>query len=310
MKILITGGAGYLGSVLAPTLLAKGHAVTVLDSFLFRQNSLMDCCQYEQFQVIRGDCRDERVVKPLVEKSDVIIPLAALVGAPLCDQDRVAAQTTNRDAVRMLCHLASQDQRIIYPTTNSGYGIGEAGKFCTEETPLHPISLYGVTKVEAEKAVLERDASITFRLATVFGASPRMRLDLLVNDFVYRALMDRAVMLFEGHFKRNYIHIRDVARVFLHALENFETMKSKAYNVGLDDANLSKLELCAEIKKQIPKFVYLEAPIGEDPDKRDYIVSNARLYATGFRPEWPLQRGITELIKAYTVLRNTQYSNV
>jgi nucleoside-diphosphate-sugar epimerase len=310
MKILITGGAGYLGSVLAPALLAKGHMVTVLDSFLFRQNSLMDCCQYEQFQVIRGDCRDERVVKPLVEKSDVIIPLAALVGAPLCDQDRVAAQTTNRDAVRMLCRLASQDQRIIYPTTNSGYGIGEAGKFCTEETPLHPISLYGVTKVEAEKAVLERDASITFRLATVFGASPRMRLDLLVNDFVYRAVMDRAVVIFEGHFKRNYIHIRDVARVFLYALENFETMKGKAYNVGLDDANLSKLELCAEIKKQIPKFVYLEAPIGEDPDKRDYIVSNARLYATGFRPEWPLQRGITELIKAYTVLRNIQYSNV
>ena len=310
MKILITGGAGYLGSVLAPALLAKGHMVTVLDSFLFRQNSLMDCCQYEQFQVVRGDCRDEGMVKPLVEKSDVIIPLAALVGAPLCDQDRLAAQTTNRDAVRMLCRLASQDQRIIYPTTNSGYGIGEAGKFCTEETPLHPISLYGVTKVEAEKAVLERDASITFRLATVFGASPRMRLDLLVNDFVYRALMDRAVMLFEGHFKRNYIHIRDVARVFLHALENFEMMKGKAYNVGLDDANLSKLELCAEIKKQIPKFVYLEAPIGEDPDKRDYIVSNARLYATGFRPEWPLQRGITELIKAYTVLRNTQYSNV
>jgi nucleoside-diphosphate-sugar epimerase len=310
VKVLITGGAGYLGSVLAPTLLAQGHAVTVLDSFLFRQISLMDCCQYERFQVVRGDCRDEGVVRPLVEKADVIIPLAALVGAPMCDRDKVAAQTTNQDAVQMLCRLASKDQRVIYPTTNSGYGIGEAGKFCTEETPLHPISLYGVTKVGAERAVLKRENSISFRLATVFGASPRMRMDLLVNDFVYRAVMDRAVVVFEGHFKRNYIHIRDVARVFLHALENFETMKGKAYNVGLDDANLSKLELCAEIKQQLPKFVYVEAPIGEDPDKRDYVVSNARLYATGFSPEWPLQRGITELIKAYVVLRNTQYSNV
>ncbi len=310
MRILITGGAGYLGAVLTPTLLAHGHAVTVLDSFLFRQNSLMDCCQYEQFQVVRGDCRDESLVKSLVIQADVIIPLAALVGAPLCDRDKIAAQTINQDAVQMLCRLASKDQKIIYPTTNSGYGIGETGKFCTEETPLHPISLYGVTKVEAEKAVLERENSISFRLATVFGVSPRMRLDLLVNDFVYRAVMDRAVVVFEGHFKRNYIHIRDVARVFLHALENFEAMRGKAYNVGLDDANLSKLELCAEIKKQLPNFVSVEAAIGEDPDKRDYIVSNARLYATGFRPEWPLQRGIAELIKAYTVLRNTQYSNV
>ena len=310
MKVLITGGAGYLGSVLAPALLVQGHTVTVLDSFLFRQNSLMDCCQYDQFQVVRGDCRDEKVVRPLVEKADVIIPLAAIVGVPLCDRDKIAAQTTNQDAVQMLCRLASKDQRIIYPTTNSGYGIGEAGKFCTEETPLHPLSLYGVTKVEAEKAVLERENSISFRLATVFGTSPRMRMDLLVNDFVYRAVMDRAVVVFEGHFKRNYIHIRDVARAFLHALDNFETMKGKAYNVGLDDANLSKLELCAEIKKQLPQFVYLEAPIGEDPDKRDYIVSNARLYATGFSPEWPLQRGITELIKAYTILRNSLYSNV
>jgi nucleoside-diphosphate-sugar epimerase len=310
MKVLITGGAGYLGSVLTPALLAQGHSVTVLDCFLFRQNSLMDCCQYGQFQVVRGDCRDERVVKPLVEKADTIIPLAALVGAPMCDRDKVAAQTINQDAVQMLCRLATKDQRIIYPTTNSGYGIGEAGKFCTEETPLNPISLYGVTKVEAEKSVLGRENSLTFRLATVFGASPRMRMDLLVNDFVYRAVMDRAVVIFEGHFKRNYIHIRDVARVFLHAFEHFETMKGNSYNVGLDDANLSKLELCAEINRQLPGFVYLEAPIGEDPDKRDYIVSNARLYATGFRPEWSLQRGITELIKTYTILRNAQYSNI
>jgi nucleoside-diphosphate-sugar epimerase len=310
VKVLITGGAGYLGSVLAPTLLAQGHAVTVLDSFLFRQSSLMDCCQHEQFQVIRGDCRDRSLLEPLVEKADVLIPLAALVGAPMCDRDKVAAQTTNQDAVQMLCRLASGAQRVIYPTTNSGYGIGEVGKFCTEETPLHPISLYGLTKVEAERSVLERENSVSLRLATVFGASPRMRMDLLVNDFVYRAAMDRAVVVFEGHFKRNYIHIRDVARVFAHVLKRFETMKGRAYNVGLDDANLSKLELCAEIKKQLGQFVYVEAPIGEDPDKRDYIVSNARLYATGFRCEWSLQRGITELIKTYSILRNAQYSNV
>lgn len=310
MKILITGGAGYIGSVLTPTLLEVGHEVTVLDNFMFRPNSLADCCRYETFQVVRGDCRDESVIKPLLAKVDVIIPLAALVGAPLCDRDRLAAQSTNSDGVRLVSRLASRQQRIIMPTTNSGYGVGEAGKFCTEDTPLRPISLYGTSKVEAEQAVLDHGNSISFRLATVFGMSPRMRLDLLVNDFVYRAVHDRAVVIFEGHFKRNYIHIRDVTRAFLHALENFEGMKGWPYNVGLDDANLSKLELCAEIGKQLPKFVYLEAPIGEDPDKRDYIVSNARIAATGYKPAWSLQRGVTELIKGYTILRNSTFANV
>lgn len=310
MRILITGGAGYIGSVLTPTLLAKGYTVTVLDNLMYRQNSLLDCCQFECFQMVRGDCRDEAVVKALVAKADVIVPLAALVGAPLCDRDKLGARTTNLEAVRMLCRMASPQQRILFPTTNSGYGIGQEGVFCTEETPLRPISLYGTTKVEAEKVVLERENSISFRLATVFGISPRMRMDLLVNDFVYRAVHDRAVLVFEGHFKRNYIHIRDVARAFLHGLENFETMKGRPYNVGLDDANLSKLELCAEIKKGLSRFVYVEAPIGEDPDKRDYVVSNARLAATGFKPEWSLSRGIAELIKGYSILRNSLYSNV
>jgi nucleoside-diphosphate-sugar epimerase len=310
MKILMTGGAGYLGSVLAPTLLSKGHDVTVVDNFMFRQNSLMDCCQYENFSIVRGDCRDETVVKPLVAKADVVIPLAALVGAPLCDRDKVAAQTTNTGAVEMICRLLSKNQRVLFPTTNSGYGIGEQGKFCTEDTPLRPISLYGTTKVQAEKAILERDNSISFRLATVFGLSSRMRLDLLVNDFVYRAITDRAVVIFEGHFKRNYIHIRDVARVFIHGLEHFDSMKGKPYNVGLDDANLSKIQLCKEIKKQLPQFTYVEAPIGEDPDKRDYIVSNARLASTGFTPEWSMNRGISELIKGLTIIRNSIYSNV
>ncbi len=310
MKILVTGGAGYIGSVLVPTLLGQGHEVTVLDNFMFRPNSLADCCAYDTFQVERGDCRDERLVRPLVAKADLIIPLAALVGAPLCERDRPGAQSLNAGAVQMICRLASPQQRVIMPTTNSGYGIGEKGKHCTEDTPLRPISLYGTSKVEAEQAVLAHGNSISFRLATVFGMSPRMRLDLLVNDFVHRAVTDRAVVIFEGHFKRNYIHIRDVARAFIHAIEHFETMKGQPYNMGLDDANLSKLELCEEIRKQVPKFVFLEAPIGEDPDKRDYIVSNARIAATGFKPAWSLQRGITELIKGYTILRNSTYANV
>ncbi len=196
------------------------------------------------------------------------------------------------------------------PVTNSGYGIGRPGIPCTEESPLKPISLYGTSKVEAEAAVLERENSISFRLATVFGMPPRMRLDLLVNDFVYRAVTDRAVVIFEGHFKRNFIHVRDVARVFLHGLENFESMRSRAYNVGLEDANLTKLELCAVIKNHFPKFVFLEAPIGEDPDKRDDIVSNQRILSTGWAPRWDLDRRIRELIKGYTILRNSAYANV
>jgi nucleoside-diphosphate-sugar epimerase len=244
-----------------------------------------------------------------VAQADVIIPLAALVGVPLCDRDDVGTRTINFEAVDMLCKMASPQQRIMMPVTNSGYGIGEKGVMCTEDSPLRPISTYGITKVEAEKSVLSRENSISFRLATVFGISPRMRMDLLVNDFVYRAVTDRAVVIFEGHFKRNYIDIRDVVRVFIHGLDNFEKMKGKAYNVGLEEANLSKLELAAAIQKHLPKFVYLEAPIGEDPDKRDYIVSNQRLLNTGFKTEWGLDLGIQELIKGYTILRNTIYAN-
>lgn len=309
-KVLITGGAGYLGSVLAPFLLSEGFEVTVLDNFLFSQNSLMDCCGQDCFRILRGDVRDERILKEALTGQDFIIPLAALVGAPLCNLDQTGALSVNQTAVESLCRLASKSQGILYPTTNSGYGIGEKGKFCTEETPLRPISLYGTTKVRAEEAVLNRGNSLTYRLATVFGASPRMRVDLLVNDFVYRAVHDRAVLIFEGHFKRNYIHIRDVARVFLHGVRKFSSMQGKPYNVGLEEANLSKLELCAKIKQHLPQFNYVEAPIGEDPDKRDYIVSNQRILGTGFRPEWDLDRGIRELIKAFTILRQSKYANV
>jgi len=310
MNILITGGAGYIGSVLTPHLLAEGHSVTVLDNFLFQQATLAECCQYESFNIVRGDCRSESTLKPLLAKADVIIPLAAIVGAPMCKLDETAARSTNQEAIELLCRLASPAQRILMPVTNSGYGIGEKGKFCTEDSPLRPISLYGTTKVAAEAAVLARENSLTFRLATVFGMSPRMRVDLLVNDFVYRAITDRAVLIFEGHFKRNFIHIRDVARVFSHGINNFDTMRGRPYNVGLEEANLSKLELCAEIKRQLPGFVYVEAPVGEDPDKRDYIVSNQRLIATGFKTEWGLERGIRELVKGYTILRNSRFSNV
>jgi len=310
MKILITGGAGYLGSIMTPYLLGKGHEVTVLDNFLFRQNSLADCCQYDTFNIVRGDCRDADNIKPLIKEADVIIPLAALVGAPMCNDDKLAAESVNHGAVKLLCKLAGSDQRIIMPITNSGYGVGEEGKFCTEETPLRPITLYGRTKVAAEESVLARDNSISFRLATVFGMAPRMRLDLLVNDFVYRAVNDRALLIFEGHFKRNYIHVRDIARVFEHAIDNFDAMKGKPYNAGLEEANLSKLELCAKIKDHLPNFVYVEAEVGEDPDKRDYIVSNQRLLESGFVTQWDLDLGIRELIKGYMIIRNTIYSNV
>jgi nucleoside-diphosphate-sugar epimerase len=311
LKILVTGGAGYIGSILVPEFLAAGHAVTVLDNFRYRQNSLAGVCSHPKFDVVNGDARSEAVIQPLLRGADIVIPLAALVGAPLCDRDPLGATSTNRDAIIMLCRLLAPEQRVIIPVTNSGYGIGERGKFCTEETPLRPVSLYGRTKVEAEKAVLERDNSISLRLATVFGMSPRMRLDLLVNDFVYRAVHDRFVVLFEAHFKRNYIHVRDVARAFLHSIGKFETMKGGAYNVGLSDANLSKAELCARIKVQLPDFVYLEAPIGKDPDKRDYIVSNAKVEATGYAPAYSLDDGIRELIKGCRMIRATsEYGNV
>ena len=309
-KILVTGGAGYLGSTLVPQLLADGHSVTVIDNFMFRPTSLAECCHYDAFDVVRWDCRDERVMAGLISKHDAIIPLAALVGAPLCNRDELGAVSTNRDAVRLICRLASKQQRVLMPVTNSGYGIGQPGVPCTEESPLKPISLYGTTKVEAEAAVLERENSISFRLATVFGMSPRMRLDLLVNDFVYRAVTDRAVVIFEGHFKRNFIHVCDVTRAFQHGLANFDTMHGRAYNVGLEEANLTKLELCAVIQKQLPDFVFLEAPIGEDPDKRDYVVSNQRILSTGWAPKWDLDRGIRELIKGYRILRNSAYANV
>jgi len=308
--ILVTGGAGYLGSVLVPELLSQGHKVTVLDNFMYSQSSLAECCRNKAFSVVRGDARDAAKLKPLLKKADIIIPLAALVGAPLCDNDSMAAKTTNFGAVKLITDNASADQRIIYPTTNSGYGIGARDKFCTEKTALNPISLYGVVKVDAEKTVMRRANSVSLRLATVFGMSSRMRLDLLVNDFVYRAVNDRFIVVFEGHFKRNYIHILDVSKAFLHAVRNFEKMRGQSYNVGLSDANLSKIELCEKIRKHLPKFVFLESPVGEDVDKRDYIVSNEKIEKTGFKPGQSLDDGIEELMKGYRIIRNSKYGNI
>ena len=308
-RILVTGGAGYLGSILVPALLARGSSVTVVDSFMYGQTPLLDCCADEKLSIVRGDVRDERLMLPLLKKADVILPLACLVGAPLCAQKPAEARAINLDAILLLLKNASKSQRFISPTTNSGYGVGQAGVFCTEETPMNPISLYGVLKVELEKALLDAGA-ISLRLATVCGVSPRMRLDLLVNDFTYRAVVDRFVVLFEAHFKRNYIHVRDVARAFCHALDHFDAMQGQPYNVGLSDANLSKMELCLEIQKQVPDFTIMEAPIGKDPDQRNYVVSNAKIEATGYQPQVSIQRAIAELIKGYQVVRRNQHANI
>ena len=310
LRILVTGGAGYLGTVLVPTLLSAGHQVTVVDTFTRGGTELADCCRYATFTPVRGDVRDESLMRAQLAGADLVIPLAALVGAPLCARDPFGAVSINRDAIEMMMRLLGSEQRVIIPTSNSGYGIGEEGQACTEDSPLRPISLYGRTKVEAEELVLSRGDTVSFRLATVFGMSPRMRLDLLVNDFVYRAVTDRVVVVFEGHFKRNYIHVRDVAAAFMHAIDNYDVMKGRPYNVGLSGANLSKLELCEVIKQHVPDFGYLEAPFGEDPDKRNYIVSNERIERTGYKPEWSLDAGVQELIKGYAMIRNARFSNV
>ncbi|HBA82615.1 MAG TPA: hypothetical protein DCZ95_00845 [Verrucomicrobia bacterium] len=308
--VLVTGAAGYIGSVLVPTLLARDYAVTAIDNFSYGQASLLDCCHHEQLTIVRGDIRDEQLMRKHMKNADIVIPLACLVGAPLCAQKPLEAKSINLDAIKMLLDMAGKDQIFVSPTTNSGYGVGQDGIYCTEETPLRPVSLYGTLKVDLEQYLLSSGQAVSLRLATVFGISPRMRLDLLVNDFTYRAVSDRFVILFEAHFKRNYIHVRDVVRAFLHAIDHFESMKGQPYNVGLSDANLSKMELCLEIKKQVPDFCIMESEVGKDPDQRNYIVSNEKIEKTGFHPQVSLQKGITELIKGYQVVRRNQFSNV
>lgn len=309
MDILVTGGAGYIGSVLVPLLLSDGHRVTVVDNFLYQQNSLLDCCHDQKLTLIRGDVRDERLLSELIPKADAILPLACLTGAPICARDPETAKAVVHDAVKFIADQVSPNQMVVYPCTNSGYGIGQNNIHCDEKTPLKPVSLYGRLKVDIETYLLETGNTVTLRFATLFGVSPRMRLDLLVNDFTYRAVIDRFIILFEPHFKRNYLHVRDAARSFKHALLNYESMKGEAYNVGLSDANLSKWELCEVIKRSVPDFYFSAAEVGEDPDKRNYIVSNEKIEATGFKPCIGLDEGVKELIKGYQIIRRNQYAN-
>jgi nucleoside-diphosphate-sugar epimerase len=308
-RVLVTGGAGYIGSVLVGQLLSAGHSVTVIDRLMYRQKSLLGYCNSPRFDFVFGDVRDERILKEHVSKHDVIIPLAALVGARICDENPAAAEAVNYEAILTLLRLRSPNQQIISPCTNSGYGTKSGEVCCTEETALEPISVYGVTKVKAERVLLENTNTISLRLATVFGVSPRMRLDLLVNDFVYKAVTDKYLVLYEKHFKRNYIHIDDVARCFLYSMEHFEAMKENAFNVGLNDANLSKEELALKIKRYVPALYIHTAEVGTDPDKRNYIVSNDKIAGKGFRAANSLDKGIQDLIKAYRMMPRTEMSN-
>ncbi len=301
-KVLVTGGAGYIGSILVPALLNEGYKVTVIDSLMYGQTP-----PREDF--ILGDICDEALVNSLLPKFDIIIPLAAIVGMPACKKNPKSWQI-NYDANMNIVRKTTSKQKVIYPTTNSGYGIGEKDKFCTEETPLRPVSDYGKAKVEVENAWLKKGNAITFRLATVFGMSPRMRLDLLVNDFTYKAYKDGCIELFEEHFRRNYIHIRDVAAAFIFGLKNFEKMKSQTYNVGLSSANLTKRQLCEKIKEYLPKLDIRSSATGKDPDKRDYLVSNEKIESLGWKPKYSLDDGIEELLKGYKILPEGKFGNV
>ena len=307
-KILITGGAGYLGSVITELLLQDWREITVLDNMMYNQTSLINFSHYDNFKFINGDVRDKELLKELVLQNDVIIPLAAIVGFPACERDKELATQINYEHVKFVCDIAKENnKKVVYPNTNSGYGIGENGE-CTEESPLNPISHYGKTKVEAEKEVLGI-GGISLRLATVFGTSPRMRMDLLVNEFVYKALTDKSIVLFEKKFIRNFIHIRDVALVFRKMINQYERWSGRVFNVGLSEANLTKEQLCEAIQEQVPSFQIFYNDNYEDPDKRDYIVSNALLESCGWKPRYTLENGIEELIKTYTIMISNLSSN-
>jgi nucleoside-diphosphate-sugar epimerase len=310
MNVLVTGGAGYLGSVVCEHLLAAGHRVTALDNLMYQQQSLFHLCARPGFEFLLGDVRDGRVMERAIKEADVLIPLAALVGAPACDRDPWLATSVNLDAIRLLNRLRSPHQLVIYPNTNSGYGTQTGEAFCTEETPQEPISLYGRAKVEAEDELLGSRNAITFRLATVFGTSPRMRLDLLVNHFVYAAVTDGYLVIFEKDFKRNFVHIRDVADCFLHAISQADRMVGRAYNVGLDAANLSKAELVRRIQTHLPRFYAHFSEVGTDPDKRNYVVSNQRLREAGFEARRSLDEGIQELLRGYRMMGRGMWKNV
>ena len=309
-RVLVTGGAGYLGSILTEHLLAAGYQVKVVDTLRYGQHSLFHLCAHSAFDFVPGDVRDEALMRRLVKEADVIIPLAAVVGASACERDPWLAKSVNLGAIQLLNRVRSPEQLVVFPNTNSGYGTKSGDVFCTEESSLDPISLYGQVKVQAEQEVLNAPNSIVLRLATVFGMSPRMRIDLLVNHFVYAAVTDRYLVIFEKDFKRNYIHIRDVADCFLHCIDKAEAMKGRPYNVGLDDANLSKAELATKIQSYVSEFYVHFSDIGSDPDKRNYIVSNQRLREAGFEAKRSLDFGIRELLKGYRMLGRSAWKNV
>jgi len=310
MNVLVTGGAGYIGSILVPKLLNNNHNVTVVDNFYYNQNSLLDCCYDKRLTIYEHDVRDENFIKHVLKKQDVIIPLAAIVGVAACDKDMTTSKTVNFDAIKTIVDNKSKEQILIYPNTNSGYGSTDGSLFCDEKTPLNPISFYGIIKKQSEDIVLSVDNSVSLRLATVFGISPRMRMDLLVNDFTYRALYDRFIVLFQPHFKRNYIHVRDVSSAFLHVINNIDKMKNNVYNLGLSSANLSKSELCEKIKSYINDFVIMTNDFAEDIDQRNYIVSNEKIEKNGFHPEFSIDDGIVELIKGYKIIKNNKFTNI
>jgi nucleoside-diphosphate-sugar epimerase len=301
MKILITGGAGYLGSVIVGKMLEEGYEVVVLDKLLFNQTSLLQYTSNPKFKFIYGDVRNESILEKLCKEVDVIIPLAAIVGFPACAADPQLAKDVNFKQIINIVRFG-KDKKILYPNTNSGYGIAEGQTECTEESPLTPISVYGQTKCDAENFLRTSTNAIVFRLATVFGVSPRMRTDLLVNDFTYKAITDKYIVVFEKNFKRNFIHVEDVASAFLFMLKNYDTYKGEVFNVGLSSANLNKQELLEKIQTHVKDFAISYNDYYEDPDKRDYIVSNAKIEATGWYPEWDLDRGIKQLIQGYQMI--------
>jgi nucleoside-diphosphate-sugar epimerase len=310
MNILITGGAGYIGSVLVPNLLSQGHSVTVIDNFMYKQTSLAASIRNEKLTLVFGDVRDESLMKAHLAKADMVIPLAAIVGAPACDRDPISAQSINKDSILWLLKHLSSSQRVIMPTTNSAYGSGGENNYCDENSPLNPLSLYARDKVIVENALMELSNATSFRLATVFGVSPRMRLDLLVNNFAYRAISDGFVVVFEGHFKRNYVHLLDVIQAFNLALDNEKDFRGEIFNVGLSEANISKIDLCHEIQLIVPNFTYLEAALGKDPDQRNYIVSNQKIEMLGFKPEVTLQSGLQELVKGLEMFKHKPFTNL
>ena len=307
MKILITGGAGYIGSELVADLL-DDHTVTVLDNLMYSRDSLLRYTKHKDFNFVKGDVRNLKLLKKLVDSHDVVIPLAALVGFPLCEEDPRSAREINYEVNKWIADNKSKDQLVIYPCTNSGYGVSVDGSVCTEESPLNPISLYGRTKVQAEGAYKNVENHVTFRLATVFGPSSRMRTDLLVNNFTLRALKDKLLVLYECEFMRNYVHITDVCRAFKYVLDNWDECRNETYNVGNDALNMNKLQLAQVIQEHIPIEI-IRAEFTSDPDKRDYLVSSEKFYSKGFECSYNLDDGIKQLVKAYAIIDSPWYAN-